>query len=354
MTIPGEGSQSKDEKRNPFAEWALTACLISTLLAAVFLFFIKPLPPGFAIGLLAVIAMAMTYLDTNLAQRILVISVSSALFALEIRSVEADRVSQDDAVKSVLQANKQGVGVMLENAEKKFKYTECQFLNVISEEEKINGISKENATQIATDIDNITGGNSYPFVRPSSGKPANDVGFELFNMGSYPLTGVTVLLGGPWHTVDSHYEEIGTMSPHSSRVINYRGNPTPHQINGEDLDVWTVQINTQHGVYQESINLKRNENNDNPVRWAYKTQLVRIPDRELMDQTRQSYVRPNSNLKRIAVSPVEDQPNWSDEKLNLWLPQPALPLKHQAGNNQPAGYPQEDCPDLATSAAAVK
>ena len=140
-----------DILKDPTSSWFIIAF---TLVAAIGLWLL-PQPPGVAIGLLAVVSVAMTVARATPIQKILLVGLSVAMFVLEARSIRLDREDQDQKAATQLtiqlEESRAENRTTLESAQEnfsitqhKFAITESRLAKIFNENQKIGSVAAQN------------------------------------------------------------------------------------------------------------------------------------------------------------------------------------------------------------------
>ena len=138
-------------------------------------------PPGYAIGLLAVLAAAMTlHVDMrNWQKAVWMLLIGGCLF-LEFRAIEHDRTENDSAVTKARKEENDRFDQIAQSMKRSMANNQEQF----------------NATMTRTNriLDNVTGGTSYAVLLPDTFGQDKELPLMIENHGENVLTGVSVMV----------------------------------------------------------------------------------------------------------------------------------------------------------------
>jgi len=130
----------------------------------------------------------------------------------------SDRKKQDESFELVLKKE-----------DESFKQTLQGFRDETTHATTILGTAQRVANIAKTNLENLTGGDSYAYMAPQFPTETGAVPLAIVNVGNYPLTGVTVVATDitelPFKTFPSIV--VGTLSAHAVRRIDMFLAPNP-------------------------------------------------------------------------------------------------------------------------------
>jgi hypothetical protein len=238
------------------ARWFGWALLLLWLALSVWWYFHVP-SPGKAVAALAVAAAMMSLRpQVSTWEKSAWMVVLCAFLFLELQAINSDRAAASAQVAEERQHQDHKFAAILDENQKAFDATMAQT-------KSLTELSTENLNQ-------VTGGNSYPFVMPAEFMP--EQGGERFSSGSLhihganPLHGVNVSAFGPegWITPGTDYgtvlsTEIGRGRPE----ILFRFKDGSKEVG---FNVW---INASNGTYFEYVRFRKSPD-DSKWRWAFR------------------------------------------------------------------------------------
>lgn len=216
--------------------------------------------PGIAVALLGLAAVLMAVRQsvcTKIEQPIWIV-IALLLCIVEIRAIDKDRARAEQEYETARAAEEQDFKRVLQQNQKEF----VQTLG------KLNGL----ADLSIDSLDQVTGGNSYPYIEPSEyvakkGETYIDnFGLQIF--GKFPLHDVSVSIlpqhgGGFVGPVD--YGTVGPLEIGRIRqavlISLKKEDPSP------SFNIW---INASNGPYYENVRFQWSESNKWNWTWAYR------------------------------------------------------------------------------------
>ena len=246
----------------------------------------QPKPTGYAIAVLALVALGMTFSSPKLLQRALLTVLAGALFITETRAIDRDRTEGRIAAAEALNkieannqrkteeieaANDKTTGAIIQNAHDQFEETLDQFSGV-------SRLAKDNLSQSKLNLLNVTGGDAFAYIAPQV-YPGNGpvVRMVVWNAGSFTLTGVSLSLQR-WTTFPpkGFEEDVGTIPPHEFKTILATLSPSMDGVKDDPggknyVDVYQAEITAQNGVVTETIEFRPSVRGGWAVRyWAHR------------------------------------------------------------------------------------
>jgi hypothetical protein len=209
-------------------------------------------PPGYAVALLAVMAAVVTVINPGPLQKGLVIILAGALFFLETRAIDRDHIQQQrDATAQlgrILSDNRDKTALMMQDSREKTKIilnTERkQFSTLVIQDRSIFRLSARNLL-------NVTGGDSFPYVRPQWADATGAISLLLVNHGKYALTGVTVsILSLREPARHGPIYQVGNVPGHGFVRIPLTITPL---IPDKGTDTFDVYLTAQTGMINQTI-----------------------------------------------------------------------------------------------------
>lgn len=227
--------------------------IVATTAAGVWLFFF-PQPPGVAIGLLAAVAVVMTFARPTDVQKVALIVLAGLMFFLEVRSINADREKQRqesaDTLSQILGDNRDKTAKIIQNNDAKWAAVMSDnaqnFSATVSGMSGISKDAKRNLILSQKNLEDVTGGASFAYLYPRVMKDRIEYGIVL--NGRNILTGVHVeVLDTTTINFIHSSMDIGVLSPTSFRPDNF-GTKLP-----DIARHFVVFISAQNGSVIEEI-----------------------------------------------------------------------------------------------------
>jgi hypothetical protein len=250
--------------------------LIQMCAVAGILYWWKQLPtPGFAIGLLAVIAAVMSvHGEMRPWHKVVWMLLIGALLVVEFRAITKDRADfasaeairrhqENDSFKAIVD----GLKASIAQSQEQFNATM----------EKTNQV-----------LQNVTGGDAYAVLVPLVGVERLDhrVDLAIQNHGGYILNGVYVTLAkqgaytpGTAYVIDNALRNrisVGTLQPRSSFRLAEPINPPDYMPHDDQYRLF-VYIDTQNFKVVEYLDLRLNGNH-----WSYSYEVHRADKAETL------------------------------------------------------------------------
>ncbi|HWY71126.1 MAG TPA: hypothetical protein VNX88_20845 [Terriglobales bacterium] len=226
--------------------------------------------PGLAVTILglAAVIMAIRAEHFTRTEEVIWIVVACALCVIEIRAIRHDRevaASEQAEVRKREEENfrtiASGLQASIDNSRSQFAATMEQTKTVLDKTESVSTLTKKN-------LENITGGESFAFVRPqveAAGK--GPIGLVVWNRGNEVLTGVTIGFSRTndpnWGSEFFNRYTIGTIAPHDMAMIPITITP---QLGDNGIDHYWLMISAQNGTVDETLDFR--ESKKFPGTWA--------------------------------------------------------------------------------------
>jgi hypothetical protein len=238
---------------------------------------LRPPAPGYAIGTLAVLAAAMS-IQPNMRgwQKAVWMVLMGGCLLVELRAINIDRQQNEQKVATAREEERVKFQIIADGIKKSISTSQHQFNATISRANKI--LLETNHV-----LDNVTGGDSYAVVLPSTFGEDVDIPLMIENHGQNVLTGVTVMITWqgafagkvPPYILDAvnNRVNVGTIAPGQRQWLNM----TLHTKalidlgkNGQQLLCAYVYIYAQNFVSTEYLFFKKED-----ARWVFKYGLYR-------------------------------------------------------------------------------
>jgi hypothetical protein len=215
-----------------------------------------PGTPGVAIGVLAVVAAVLVFIQPNSVQKLLFIVAMSGLFYAEMQAVALDakqresqrvndQVTLNGQFERTIDNDRIEMRAVIDHANGQFKRTIAKFNNLEQSDRTIQESAGESVKQ-------LTGGNSFPWGEPFSQanfkddvfgkpKPGQQYYFLARNTGDYAISGVDVEIvhmapkGDALDELDKpDIYHVGTIAPKGVRIIPFFFRPSPEEGGAAD------------------------------------------------------------------------------------------------------------------------
>lgn len=268
--------------------------------------------PGYAVGTLAVLAAAMS-IHPNMRgwQKALWMLLMGACLWIEIQAINIDRQQNEkkiavarDEEREKFQAIADGIQRSIDTSQQQFNATTSRTNKVLSETNHV--------------LDNVTGGDSYAVVLPSTYGEDVDLPLMIENHGDNVLTGVNVMITWqgafagkvPPFILDAvnRRANVGTIAPGQRQWLNMTLH-TPALVdvgqNAEHVLCAYVDIYAQNFVSVEFLYFKKQDN-----KWLFKYGIYRQFTTREQAAIRKSLGRVESEVKLEEI-------DWTDNLNNL-------------------------------------
>jgi hypothetical protein len=255
-------------KNNPF--WAVLF-IVPLVVAAVWLWF-DPQSPGFSIGFLALAAGVMSLRPKMHPLEKLVWVVLMITFTLQ----EVKAIKQNDLNnQSIRDGQNAAFGLIVDDLKTSIKNSKDQYDQTVNHVDRVSdhvdGVAKT-TQQVAdlarTNLEALTGGDSYAYVYPSAMMPEGHLQLlKIHNAGDQPLN-MTLTVAQVFEDVGGEgcnegmtnrtVTQIGTMAPHDGRTVP-NGIITP-ALNADGLATYQIYMNAQNAGVSERLQFRRSAN----------------------------------------------------------------------------------------------
>jgi hypothetical protein len=261
-------------------------------------------PVGTYIGILAFAAAVMTlWPPPNRWSRAAWIMVCGVLLVLEITTLYRQRSEDDSAAEIARKTEDERFEKILKQNQKEFDATVDRFQSL--------------STQETTNLNNITGGNSFCYLRPSLDSKKGIVDFYVLQVGSYPVSDATMRF------IDNDY--VGeTASPLNSRIAVQRapliiGTLSKNgvvrsplippgqkwQLPQQKEKKFTVAFSARNGSWDQFVLIKRMASGE----WFWPTRVVMNPGQTTYKRMRRPW-RVIYQFKEPGLTSVITEKDW--------------------------------------------
>lgn len=248
----------------PLAQPASIMAFIYAALQTTYWMFRVP-APGKSVALLGAVAVFLALRgeikEIHGSEKVLWIMVVFVLLYVEIRAINYDR---NEASQKERQAREQeaanfkkiadGLQASIDNSQNQFAATVAQNKNILDKTQSVSTLTEKN-------LKNITGGESFAFVRPqveAAGK--GPIGLVVWNHGEELLTGVTIGFSRTndpnWGSEFFNRYAVGTIAPHDAAMIPVTITP---QLGDNGIDHYWLMISAQNGTVDETLDFRESK-----------------------------------------------------------------------------------------------
>ena len=248
----------------PLAQPASILAFIYAALQTTYWMFHVP-APGKSVALLGAVAVFLALRgeikEIHGSEKVLWIMVVFVLLYVEIRAIDHDR---DEASQKEHQAREQeaanfkkiadGLQASIDNSQNQFAATMAQTKNILDKTQAVSTLTQKN-------LKNITGGESFAFVRPqveAAGK--GPIALVVWNHGDELLTGVTIGFSRTndpnWGSEFFNRYTVGTIAPHDGAMIPVTITP---QLGDNGIDHYWLMISAQNGTVDETLDFRQSK-----------------------------------------------------------------------------------------------
>jgi hypothetical protein len=244
--------------------YSITAFVWQGCFAAILVYWLLRLPePGYAVTILGVAAVVMAVRAAKFSrgEEIAWIIIAIALCVVEIRAIRHDRDVAANDQAEVRKREEENFRTIASGLQKSIDNSQTQFAATMSQAKAILAKTQSVSTLTERNLQNITGGESFAFVRPqveAAGK--GPIGLVVWNHGNEVLTGVTVAFSRTndpnWGSEFFNRFVVGTIAPHDGAMIPVTLTP---QLGDNGIDHYWLMVSAQNGTVDETLDFRESK-----------------------------------------------------------------------------------------------
>jgi uncharacterized membrane protein len=291
-----------------FAKRLLTAAPLVLLIAAmgwaICLYrFHTPLPPiGTYVATLAFLAAVVTiWPPEGRWPKAGWVILFGALLGFEVHNLYRDRAQHDREQNDARKREDDRFAEILQNDQSEFKATMDKSRQLLS-------MTQES-------LNNITGGDSFPYVVPQTHARVDPVPLFMWDHGRYILTGVSVVIRntkaygeGDAAFLSAPEFSVGVVHPGWGKLLRQGISPKP---DASGIDSYEIEMYTQSDFFTEVLRFRKGKY---ALPWAYQYWVVKHLFGESARRMMPKAARPPHGSNVGMSVPVLNTSGWSDDQ----------------------------------------